>query len=1460
MTSKKWLFIFFLLTSCCYAQKLPVGTPAKDQFSGLVGASCPARGESNTSVPPSQLVTTSVSAITPGVTTTIALASTVEQNGIVPNGRTVQPGEFVTLDYGAGGTNAVTGETPSGSFAVFGGTNGSGKWFGDGVTTTFQAYFAHASVLQNTVTVLVGGSPVAVDVNAGIQSGSPSSWALSLDKTSPCPLCSNNAGDVTGFVSPDLYDGRQVITLYFTVAPVNNAAISLNYSYATAEVLQVSSVSSPNVTFTTPIYNAHSGMYSVVTASFGASEITGAQPRWTFCDPLGHREAIITSQNLNTQGNWENSGASPFAQNSVTTTLTQNVTGSSSPQCVGVASTSEIVPGPGMIVGVGTPQSDPNREWVRMLTPSGCSAGQVYGTFKNSHATGDRLACCQQSTVVNASDGQGTGGPVPAQPAGKYRGSSYAQLANANSAPGGSWLPLHLLRVRNYEITGASPAGSQGNFDPWLTNGSAGIWNLPETTSPVKDPSYVYTQECQDGLKNRFGFAGDIILSGNTSHNAVGSIPDFVDPNLGLWIAGQMGDFPESPFTYAVNPNQTDNCPGSGPGEHFTTSPQNGFQAFSEAKKILVAPAHIGVPFAVLHNTAQQQGSPVSQRGTYLTKAVFLPQYLQGQYDPINFPTPATGSNISLISCNGANVNVTVSSAWIGSHILPFSIGELVSVSATGFSTSPGSPAQVIIANQSFGARRITLAYPVTSPCPGASTQTTGLLAVGPGYNSISALNTAWGTGGFLTTFGTSGTQTTGVPVSCSLVSGHTYYTCNATANQNIDPYSVSITASNGTISSNIAWDFWHSSSGEFVMAYGDSGSLDEPRSFSTNATSVINPITGSCLTFTSCATFSLASYSDSSSGYTIVPGQIFKVTDGTNVDYVVVSSVQHATAPQGMVQTPGSVPAYGATTSVTAGPFTHTYASGVGTTFSSVFGSTPSATPINTDFTYAAASPGTITVQFYLDNQPPASFSLTMSYWRGGYMDPAGYSGLLDISGTCNSSAGNTCPTEAFTGNDLGCFDPGSQASGNCFTSNYNSNACKGSGSGASICFGNATFVRDMDGAAQTARQRYARMYKEDELSVMPHTMVLESYRNAGARGDPARWYDILNQAPFVDIMEGSFVERFDGATTLGAQFPCLANSSNQCPQILPTSTCPASGWTLCQDPSLGPLDYLFTIAGNKPMYDFSEIPANPQSSLECIMGVGTRAISPGCPNEISGQTDGFVMNLTCQAGCLTVNTTLTQAVTGSTSPQTVTVASTSGIAVNALLGIGVSTAAGSNNPEIVQVTALGSGNITGIFLNNHTNGANVTAESRANFASAWLQTIFQTPTVDNVFHFVGDDWWSCPSDTPLAGGQYDAYGCITVNDNLYDGIESCNASAQPPFENVGGFLLQPVPENPTNGSCYADFLDPWEAAMLSVDASISGAATIAPTRRGFWSRVDLASPSPHAMKISKNTTTLER
>ena len=139
-------------------------------------------------------------------------------------------------------------------------------------------------------------------------------------------------------------------------------------------------------------------------------------------------------------------------------------------------------------------------------------------------------------------------------------------------------------------------------------------------------------------------------------------------------------------------------------------------------------------------------------------------------------------------------------------------------------------------------------------------------------------------------------------------------------------------------------------------------------------------------------------------------------------------------------------------------------------------------------------------------------------------------------------------------------------------------------------------------------------------------------------------------------------------------------------------------------------------------------------------------------------------------QSSC---NTTLTQAVTAAAAPQTVTVASTTGCAVNDWVVVGQQLPFANSNEEAVQITAVGSGTITGIFRNNFNNVSNTITPAKVLTFNSTFQTgqdrvmvdISQTPVTagtvssitNNAFTGLGTSW-----SVGMVGGNATNIGCI--------------------------------------------------------------------------------------------------
>jgi hypothetical protein len=146
--------------------------------------------------------------------------------------------------------------------------------------------------------------------------------------------------------------------------------------------------------------------------------------------------------------------------------------------------------------------------------------------------------------------------------------------------------------------------------------------------------------------------------------------------------------------------------------------------------------------------------------------------------------------------------------------------------------------------------------------------------------------------------------------------------------------------------------------------------------------------------------------------------------------------------------------------------------------------------------------------------------------------------------------------------------------------------------------------------------------------------------------------------------------------------------------------------------------------------------------------------------------------------------NTTLTQAITGGYTAQSVMVANATGcrvndwIIVNQVLPNGNY---GTPNDDAVQITAVGSGTISGVFANNQVSGATVTPALVLNLNSTYQfgqqrklvnlsQPSYSTGTVSAIFGGgftgTGTSWAS-----NMVGGSSSNIGCIALAADAYTG-----------------------------------------------------------------------------------------
>lgn len=121
-----------------------------------------------------------------------------------------------------------------------------------------------------------------------------------------------------------------------------------------------------------------------------------------------------------------------------------------------------------------------------------------------------------------------------------------------------------------------------------------------------------------------------------------------------------------------------------------------------------------------------------------------------------------------------------------------------------------------------------------------------------------------------------------------------------------------------------------------------------------------------------------------------------------------------------------------------------------------------------------------------------------------------------------------------------------------------------------------------------------------------------------------------------------------------------------------------------------------------------------------------------------------------------LTYSGTITQAVTGSTTAQTVTVSSTTGLLTGEYLDVAPATA----SREMVYISAIGTGTVTGVFLQSHSSGAAIQAGGYAAWGSAGMGTWKEDSTQDPGRDFLDENgfhtWVNSVVGTP---GTYNPY-----------------------------------------------------------------------------------------------------
>ena len=170
----------------------------------------------------------------------------------------------------------------------------------------------------------------------------------------------------------------------------------------------------------------------------------------------------------------------------------------------------------------------------------------------------------------------------------------------------------------------------------------------------------------------------------------------------------------------------------------------------------------------------------------------------------------------------------------------------------------------------------------------------------------------------------------------------------------------------------------------------------------------------------------------------------------------------------------------------------------------------------------------------------------------------------------------------------------------------------------------------------------------------------------------------------------------------------------------------------------------------------------------------------------QVTGVVAGTGINITPTL----CNTTITQAVTGSSTPQAVTVASTTHCGVGDWVVAGIEAPTGLPNEEAVQITAVGGGTISGIFLNNHLISTTLTPAVLLNnvFNYQFGQdrvlvnlsaTAYTTGTVSNIlgggYTGTGTTW-----SAGMVGGTSPIYGCIALTADDYSSVPFNGTGAQ--------------------------------------------------------------------------------
>jgi hypothetical protein len=1093
---KRLLAILFLQAAALLGQT----APTYDFYGGLEGAACPTTPTPFSQFSGSQYFQTA-SAFT---------SNSFQVNSITEtNGQNLQVGEEITVSSATGPVTPiqVTGESTG---------------CGSGVTTC-KYTLAHSSVLPNSIKVLVGGTEVAnVQYQAVYGEGA-------------------NLGQITGHATPQLKTSQMFLSLAFATA--TSGAVTVNYQYEPAEVVQIGSISGTGpytLTTSTPLKNAHANGDTVSLGYFRTAKINGN--KWTMCDPLNHPFLVKGIWDITFDANNHyHQGSPPSAQYSVSTTLTQNVSCGTYPcsLTVGVASTTGIVAAPGMVLDVndlppwtnanskvyalgdqiddsngnieqvvavdsgwyGTPGTTQptwpttvgatvhdgatgtgltwkliilgtgNKEKITVtgVNPAGST---ITASFTKSHSAGELLQCCNSADVANG---------------------KYASISGLNAG-----LELQYPRYAQWGFNAILPFSTLPYPNRQNTDS---LWDSPDGTNPFKWAYFFQTQDGSESRENKWGYAPDILLAAeNTGGSENVHFSDFFNaPVLRAFVAGNAtwnGNPAENPWLLGYMHDETDYAAGFGEAEHFITWAAPNFANINYGSSVKRASPYNS------YNSTGGSSAP-SQDNKFYTKLAFS-QWLQGRLDPLLFPTQASTStpNIASISCSGSNVVVNFRTSWLGSHLDPFTPGELVTVfGTTNYNTPDGSPATIVTAVQ--GSHQVTLSY-ATSPCP-AAMETTGVMAGGPGYQAIGTLNTAWtanATSPSYTTFGSSGTSTSGAAVNCSGTS------CSATLSPNVDPGSLQIVASNGTLS--------------YVMAGDDgAGNIRSFPSFSTSLTAAVpSPCNAPC-------SLTLAS----TNGNVLPVGLVLKI--GSEYGKIIGETAQVGT----------SIGPNIATVQVTT--LSGGEASGTAVT-SAIY--LPSAGSV----TYSTG-----TISLTLNATLPAGWALTANYHSNGWGN--GGTGILDETHASTADGG-----PAWMGFSVDCIDGPTTAG---------ATACAGTPS-----YGSATYQRDMDGFHQAFAAYYTRNYLEALRTVAPHVPVVAGYRHMGGRAAPARAGQIRAFGSFVDIGQGDVQYLF--CTTRAPNCPTQTKFG--------TSTQLPTGPLFSSDPQLDAWNFTMYYFGDKPFFDY--------------------------------------------------------------------------------------------------------------------------------------------------------------------------------------------------------------------------------------------------------------------------------